>query len=186
MRLRPTDLVALFAIGAAGGLIGDAGAVHAGTTDYLDDSVPFLWESPIWFAALVGIGTVATGLLRVRLGALRPGFDLRIGIAAWAAVVGIYSITSLAGDDGIASVALVTTLAILTACLLADGPAVICGLGAALAGPLVEIAIVELELSAYSDPNDGLFGVGLWLPPLYFAFGVSVARITELLVARRT
>jgi hypothetical protein len=186
MGLAPRELLFLFAIGAAGGMIGDAGNVQSGTTVYLDDSVPFIWESPIWFAALVGLGTVSIAILRLQLGPTRPGFDPRIGIAAMAAVVGIYSITSVAGDDGTAAVALVVTLAVIVACLLADRPAVVCGLAAALFGPAVEIAVVELDLSEYTALNDSLFGVGLWLPGLYFAFGVAVARITELLVARRS
>jgi hypothetical protein len=125
-------------------------------------------------------------LLRLGLGPTRPGFDPRIGIGAGAAVVGIYSVTSLAGDDGTAAVALVTMLAVITACLIADGPGLICGLAAALVGPVAEILIVGFNLSEYTAPNDSLVGVGLWLPPLYFAFGVAVARITELLVARES
>ena len=182
MRLKPTELLILFAIGAAGALIGDAGAVSAQTTRYLDHSVPFIWESPIWFPALVGLGTVSVGMLRIRLGPTRPGFDPRLGIGAWSAVVAIYSITSLAGDDGTASVALVVTLGMITACFLADIPGLICGLAAVVVGPIAEIVIVELDLSEYTALNDSLFGVGLWLPGLYFAFGVAVARITELMV----
>ena len=183
MRVPVWGFLILFGIGAAGGLIGDAGNVSAETTRYLDHSVPFVWKSPIWFPVLVGIGTVAVGLVRLRLGPTRPGFDPRLGIGAGAAVVGIYSITSLAGDDGIAAVALVAALAVITACFLADGPGLICGLAAALIGPIAEIVIVNLDLSEYTELNDSLFGVGLWLPPLYFAFGVAVARITELLAA---
>jgi hypothetical protein len=186
VRLSLWGFLILFGIGAAGGLIGDAGNVSAETTRYLDHSVPFIWKSPVWFPALVGCGTVAVGFVRLKLGPTRPGFDPRLAIGAGAAVVGIYSITSVAGDDGTAAVALVATLAVITACLLADGPGLICGLAAAFVGPLVEIAIVELDLSEYTQLNDSLFGVGLWLPGLYFAFGVAVARITELLVARES
>jgi hypothetical protein len=186
MRLTPKELLFLFAIGAAGGLVGDAGNVQSGATRYLDRSVPFVWESALWFPLLVGLATAGTGELRLRLAPPRPGFDLREGLGAIAAVVGLYALTSIAGDDGTESVALLAALAVLTACVLADGrPAIICGLVAALVGPLVEIAIVELEWSAYSPSNDSLFGVAMWLPPLYFAFGVAVARITEVLVARR-
>jgi hypothetical protein len=174
------------AIGAAGGLVGDAANVDAAVTRYLDHSVPFVWESPIWFALLVGLAAASVGELRLRLGPTRPGFDPRIGIAAGAAVLGIYSLTSLTGDDGAAAVTLIVALAVITACVLGDRPGIICGLLAAAIGPLVEIVIVELDLSEYTAANDSLFGVGLWLPGLYFAFGVAVARITELLVARRT
>jgi hypothetical protein len=186
VRLSIWGFLILFGIGAAGGLVGDAGNVSSQATVYLDHSVPFIWKSPIWFPVMVGLGTVAVGLVRLRLGPTRPGFDLRLAVGAGAAVVGIYSITSLAGDDGVAAVALVTTLAVITACLLADGPGLICGLAAALVGPVVEIVIVELDLSEYTALNNSLFGVGLWLPGLYFAFGVAVARITELLAARES
>ena len=183
--LRPKEILFLFAIGAAGGMVGDAGNVAAGTTVYLDESVPFVWKSPLWFPIGVGLGTVAVGLVRVRLGPTRPGFDPRIGVGAFAAVIAIYAAISLAGDDGIAAVALIASLAVLVACFVGDRPGMICGLAAAVVGPAVEIAIVKLDLSEYTALNDGLFGVGLWLPALYFAFGVAVARITELLVAAR-
>ena len=186
MRLRPTDLLILFVVGAGGALIGDAGNVQAGVTKYLDDSVPFVWESPIWFPVLVGLATVAIGILRIALGPTRPGFDPRIGIAAGASVIAIYSVTSLTGDDGTAAVGLVFMLAVAVACFLTDRPGLICGLAAAFLGPAFEIAIIELDLSEYTELNDSLFGVGLWLPGLYLAFGVAVARITELLVARRS
>jgi len=184
MGLRPIDLLILFAVGAAGGLIGDAGAVQSGVTRYLDDSVPFVWESPIWFPVMVGGATVLIGAVRLALGPTRPGFDARIGVAAFASVVAVYSVTTVVGDDGTAAVALVVTLAVIAACFFADRPGWICGLAAAAIGPAVEIAIVELDLSEYTDPNDSLFGVGLWLPGLYVVFGAAAARITELLVAR--
>jgi hypothetical protein len=179
------ELLFLFAAGAAGGLIGDAGNVDAGVTRYLDGSVPFVWESPLWFPVLVGLAAAATGTLRLQLGSTRPGFDPRILIGAWAATVGVYAVTSVVPDDGTASTALVTMLGILVACFLADRPALICGLAAAVIGPAVEIAIVELELSEYTDAYDGLGGVAFLLPGLYLAFGVAVARITEQLVAWR-
>jgi len=178
-------LLVLFAIGAVGGLIGDAGAVSAGTTRYLDHSPPFVWKSPIWFPILVGIGAVSVGIVRLQLGPTRAVFDPRVGIGAMAAVLTIYAVTSLAGDDGTAAVTLCVMLAVITACVIADAPGLVCGLAAAVIGPIVEIAIVDLDLSEYTHLNDSLFGVGLWLPALYFAFGVAVARITELLVAFR-
>ena len=48
MRNSPDFLVlvwALFAIGALGGLIGDACHIYAGTTEYLKDDIPFIWTS---------------------------------------------------------------------------------------------------------------------------------------------
>jgi hypothetical protein len=184
MRLTPRELLILFAAGAAGGLIGDAGNVDSGATHYLDHSVPFIWRSPIWFPILVGAATASVGLVRVRLGSPRPGSP-RIAVLAGASVIAIYAITSLVGTDGTAAVALVTMLGLICACAFADRPGLICGLIAMVVGPLVEIAIVKLDLSEYTAQNDSLFGIGLWLPGLYLAFGVAAARITEALVSAR-
>ena len=187
MRLRASELGILFAVGAAGGLVGDAGHVQAGTTTYLDDATPFVWESALWFPILVGLATASIGELRLRLGAPRPGFDPRLGLAAIAAVLAIYAVTALVYDEpeGPATT-LVVMLAVLVACWLGGGgPALVCGIAAALIGPLAEIVIVELELAEYAPAADSLAGVALWLPALYFAFGYVAARLAELLVARR-
>ena len=187
VRLRPGELGALFAVGAAGGLVGDAGHVQAGATTYLDDSLPFIWESQLWFPLLVGLATAAAGELRLRLAPPRRGFDLRLAVGAIASVIAIYAVTALVYDEpeGPATI-LVAMLAVLVACWLADGwPALVCGLSAAIVGPLAEIAVVEAELAEYADSADTLWGVPLWLAPLYLAFGVVAARLAELLVARR-
>lgn len=187
MRLTPRELAALLAIGAAGGLIGDAAHVQAGTTVYLDASVPFVWESALWFPVLVGLATAALAELRLWLGPTRPGFDPRVGAGAIAAVLAIYAVTALVYDapEGPATT-LVVMLAVLVAAWLAGGwPALTCGIAAAIVGPAVEIMIVELELARYHAAADSLFGVPPWLPALYFAFGVVVARLGELAVARR-
>jgi hypothetical protein len=187
MRLRWRELGILFGVGAAGGLIGDAGHVQAGTTTYLDDATPFVWESALWFPLLVGLATASVGELRLRLGPPRPGFDARVGLAAIAAVLAIYAVTALVYDapEG-PGTTLVLMLAVLVACWLGGGtPALACGIAAAVVGPLAEIAIVELELAEYAPSADTLGGVALWLPALYFAFGFVAARLAELLVARR-
>ena len=187
MRLRPGELAALFAVGAVGALVGDACHVQAGTTTYLDDTLPFIWESQLWFPVLVGLATASLGELRLRLGQPRSGFDPRIGAGAIAAVLAIYATTALVYDQGeLPSTVLIYTLAFLVVAWLADGwPAIVCGLAAAVVGPAVEIAIVELDLAEYADAADQLGGVPYWLPALYLAFGVVVARLAELLVARR-
>lgn len=188
MRLTGRDAAALFAIGALGGLAGDAAHVQTGTTTYLSDSFPFIWESALWFPLGVGLGTAATAELRLRLApvaAWSGGERLREGAAAIAAVIAIYAVTALVSDrpEG-AGTTLVVALAALTAARFASGPAaLICGLSAAIVGPAVEIAIVEAGAAAYGPPADGLFGVALWLPALYFAFGVVVSRLVELLAA---
>jgi hypothetical protein len=187
MRLSPTEFVALFVIGAAGGLVGDAGHVQAGTTEYLDDSLPFIWESALWFPLLVGLSTASLAEIRLWLGPPRPGLDLRAGAAGIAAVIGIYALTALVyTEPELPATALISTLAVLVAVCLADGrPALICGALAALLGPVVEIVVVEAEWARYHETADSLLGVAPWLVPLYFAFGVVAARLGELAVARR-
>ena len=187
MRLNGKELLILFLVGAAGGLIGDAGHVQAGTTTYLDDATPFIWESALWFPILVGLATASLGELRLRLGPARPGYDLRIAFAAIAAVLALYALTAIVYDEPEQPAAvLVTGLAVLIAFWLDGGsPALVCGLAAAVAGPVAEILIVELDLAEYAPSADTLFGVALWLPALYFAFGFVAARLAELLVARR-
>jgi hypothetical protein len=186
-KLSARELAILFLVGAAGGLIGDAGHVQSGTTTYLDDTTPFIWRSALWFPILVGLATASLGELRLRLGPPRPGFDIRTGIAAIAAVLAIYAITGLIHDQAEEpGTVLIAMLAVLVACWLGGGhPALICGLVAAVVGPAAEIIIVELDLARYSTSADSLFGVALWLPALYFAFGLVAARLAELLVARR-
>jgi len=187
VRLTLTELLVLFAIGAAGGLVGDAAHVDAGTTRYLDDSLPFVWNSALWFPILVGVATASIGELRLRLGPPGGGLDLRQGAGAIAAVLAIYATTALVYDEPEgAATTLVLMLALLVVCWLADGwAAIVCGVAAAITGPLAEVLIVELELASYAESSDSLLGVALWLPALYLAFGVVAARLAELLVARR-
>jgi hypothetical protein len=187
MKLRAGELLTLFLVGAAGGLVGDAGHVQAGTTTYLDDATPFIWESALWFPILVGLATASIGELRLRLGPPRPGFDPATAVAAIAAVLAIYAVTALVYDEpeGPATT-LIVMLAVLVASWLGGGtPALICALAAAVVGPVAEIVIVEVDLAEYAPAADSLGGVALWLPALYFAFGYVAARLAEFLVARR-
>jgi hypothetical protein len=55
--------------------------------------------------------------------------------------------------------------------------ALVVGLGAAVAGPLTEIAIVAAGAASYAGDEDGLGGVPPWLPCLYFAAGAVAARL---------
>jgi hypothetical protein len=178
---------ALFVIGALGGLVGDACHVSAGTTEYLDGSFPFVWKSQLWFPFAVGIATVATGEVRLRLGPVRPGGNPVEAGAAIASVIALYALTAiLTGEDPLAATVLVWALAIVIAARFGGGLAALCcAFAAAALGPLAEILIVEAELSRYGASVDGLAGVAEWLPALYFAFGVVAARLAELLTSTR-
>ena len=159
--------------------------MQTGATTYLSDGFPFIWESALWFPLAVGAATVAVGELRARLAPLRPwsgAEPAREAVAAIASVLAIYAVTALVSDrpEG-AATTLTVMLAALAAARFASGrAALICGLAAAIGGPLAEIALVEAGAAAYGPSADGLFGVALWLAPLYFAFGVVVSRLVEL------
>ena len=183
MRLRCRGALALFAIGAVGGLVGDACHVASGTTTYLDDSLPFIWKSQLWFPLAVGLATVATGELRLRLGAARPGRNPVEAAAAIASVIALYALTAVVtGEESLAATVLIWALALVIAARFGGGmPALACAVSAAILGPLAEILVVEAELARYSPSADGLIGVAEWLPALYFAFGIVAARLAELL-----
>jgi hypothetical protein len=183
--------LALFVVGAVGGLVGDAAHVQTGTTTYLSDAVPFIWESALWFPVAVGLATVATGDLRLRLGPVAPGpwagraDRIREAATAIASVLAIYAVSALVSDrPEMPGTVLVAMLAVICVARFASGgPALVCAVAAAVLGPIAEIILVEAGAAEYGPNSDGLFGVALWLPALYFAFGAVVSRLTELLVA---
>lgn len=187
MRLSPASVLLLFAIGAACGLVGDHAAVDSGATRYLDvGGFPFIWDSPLFFPVMVGVATAATAEFRLHLAPARPG-DIREGFAAVASVLGIYLLTSLLADESTsAATAFIACLAVLVLVRFGDGrPAIVCGAIVAIVGPLVEILEVEAGIFEYADNVDGLLGVGPWLVPLYFAYGVVCARLGELFLTRQ-
>ncbi len=186
MKLRIPEALALFLLGAVAALIGDHSHVATGTTVYYTDAVPFLWSSPLWFPVLVGGATVILAELRLHFPGLRDGVTARQALAGVAAVVGLYVTTALTHTGPVVPVtALIAAGAVIVWCALGDGPAVACGAVIAVIGPAVEIALVQLDVFAYSPDADQLFGVAPFLVPLYFAFGVVAALIGELTVARR-
>ncbi|WP_041788128.1 diacylglycerol-binding protein [Mycolicibacterium gilvum] len=186
MRLRIPEVVVLFTLGGIAALIGDHSHVATGTTAYDTDAVPFIWSSPIWFPVLVGGATVILAELRLHFPALRDGVSARQAVAGVAAVVGLYVTTALVHDGPVVPVtALIAAGAVIVWCVLGDGPAAVCGAVIAVVGPAVEIALVHLDVFAYHPDADQLFGVGPFLVPLYFAFGVVAALLGELTVARR-
>ena len=183
LKLRPQEVIILFLLGGAAALIGDHAHVVTGTTEYLTPAhaVPFIWSSPLWFPVLVGGATVSLAELRLHLPRPRTDVTPRQAIAGVAAVIGTYVVTALVHTaPGVPATALICALAVITWCALGDGPAVICGVLIALVGPVVEIVLVELGVFRYAETCDQLFGVGPWLVPLYFAFGVVAALLGEL------
>jgi hypothetical protein len=171
----------LFVLGAVASLVGDHGHVSTGTTEYLSHAVPFVWSSPIWFPILVGLGTVSVAELRLHLPAVRTSVTARQGLGGVAAVLAIYAITALAHTAPAVPVnALVYALAVITWCALGDRYGALCGVIAAVGGPVVEALIAAAGIAHYAEGSDGLFGVAPWLPALYFTFGVVVSLLAEI------
>ena len=181
MKLRVTDAVFLFVLGAAAALVGDHNHVVTGTTEYLSHSVPFVWSSPIWFPILVAVATVALAELRMHLPAPRTSVTARQGLAGIAAVIGIYVVTALVHTaPAVPATVLIYALAATTWCVLSDRYASLCGVLAAIGGPVVEAVLAKAGLFRYAEDSDALFGVAPWLPALYFTFGVVVALLGEI------
>ncbi|SEH92598.1 hypothetical protein SAMN04489835_5781 [Mycolicibacterium rutilum] len=177
----------LFVVGAVASLVGDHSHVVTGTTVYFTDAVPFVWSSPVWFPVLVALATASLAELRLHLPRPRTDVTVRQGVAGVAAVLGIYVATALVHTaPAVPATVLIIAMAAITWCALGDGPSVICGALAAVIGPIVEIVLAQADVFAYHEASDGLFGVGPWLVPLYFAFGVVVALLAEIAVRRRS
>ena len=189
MKLQLPAVFLLFALGAAAGLVGDHCHVVTGTLEYLPAgrSVPFLWSSPFWFPALVGIATVSLAELRLHLPGPRSDVTVRQGIAGAAAVVGAYVLTGVMHTaPTVPATVKISEVAEKKKKKLGDRPAVLCGVLAAVVGPLVEIVLVQLGVFRYAPRCDWLFGVGPWLVPLYFAFGVVAALLGEVGARRQS
>lgn len=186
MKLRAPELVLLFLLGAGASLVGDHSHVVTGTTEYFTDAVPFVWSSPVWFPLMVGAATASLAELRLHLPDVRTDVSARQGLAGIAAVIGTYVTTALVHSaSSVPGTTLIIAMAVIAWCALGDKASVVCGVLAAIVGPIVEIVLVKLGVFAYNADSDGLFGVGPWLPPLYFAFGVVAALLGEIAVKDR-
>ena len=187
MKLRWPVAVFLCALGAVASLIGDHSHVVTGTTEYLSYAVPFVWSSPIWFPILVALATVSIAELRLHLPDLRTSVSVRQGIAGVAAVLAIYVTTALVHTaPSIPANVLVYSLAAITWCALGDWWGAVCGVLAAVVGPLIEAVVAAAGLARYAEDSDALLGVAPWLPALYFAFGVVVALLAEISLRSRS
>jgi hypothetical protein len=161
MKLSLPAMLVLFVLGAVAALVGDHGHVATGTTEYLTHSVPYIWSSPIWFPAMVGVATVSMAELRLHLPHPRTdracGHRLPRPHPPFGAGAVIDAGTSR-NPRGITA------------------PTSPCTRG-----------MTRLESPGFSRREDvnratscSVFGVGPWLVPLYFAFGVVAALLGEL------
>jgi hypothetical protein len=170
------------AIGFAVGLAGDACHVASGTTVYEWDGVPTIWRSAIWFPLLVAGSVVLAAWLAERQSAKLPPVNERARgdvIAGAAAVLALYALTAvLKGEPETVSVILTASIAVLIwRWWDPSAGALVVGLAAAVAGPLVEIGVVAAGAASYAGDSDGLAGVAPWLPCLYFAAGAVASRL---------
>ena len=174
--------VVIAALGFAVGLAGDACHVASGTTHYDWDGVPAIWRSAIWFPVLVAGAVLAAAWLTERQSAKLPPVRRRTRadvIAGAAAVLALYALTAaLKGQPETVSVTLTGAIAVLIWRWWDPSTgALVVALAAAAAGPLVEIGVVAAGAASYAGDSDGLAGVPLWLPCLYFAAGAVASRL---------
>jgi hypothetical protein len=186
-RLGAGGLAALFAVGAVGGLIGDMCHVQSGTTVYLEDPLPYVWESQLWFPIMVGSGTAALGWIGGMLGARAVEEEraepLRIGAAMIASVLALYALTALVrGEPGSAGIVICWGVAALICTRFArDRADWACAVLAMLFGVGTEIALSAAGVFEYADDIEQIFGAAAWLPALYLAYGVVASRLGVLL-----
>ncbi len=187
VKLRFPEAALLFVLGGVAALIGDHSHVVTATTEYYTDAVPFIWSSPFWFPVPRRSGDRVAGRASAAPARAAHAVTVRQGVAGVAVVVGMYVTTALVHAAPIVpATALICVAAVVTWCVLGDGPGAICGAVAAIVGPVVEIGLVatgrlRLPPTAPMDCSASVPGS----VPLYFAFGVVVALLGELLAGGR-
>lgn len=162
------------------GLAGDACHVAAGTTRYEWDGVPVVWRSAVWFPVALAGSVLAAAWLSERAGTRAVRARTRAdAVAAAALVLALYAVTALLNDaPATVSVVLIGAVAVAVWAWWDPSPgALAVAAGAAVLGPLAEIAVVAAGASSYGERVDGLAGVAPWLPCLYFAAGAVAARL---------
>lgn len=170
----------IFALGFAVSLAGDACHVASGTTHYKWSGVPEIWRSGVWFPFLVAGAVLFAAWSAERQGLPAARRRGRVDVVTGAAVVlALYAVTALLkGQPTTVSVVLTGALAVAIWSWWDPSPgALAVAIGAAIAGPLVEIGIAALGAAGYASDSDALGGVAPWLPCLYFAAGAVAARL---------
>lgn len=182
-RIGAGALLALFVTGAIGGLIGDMCHVESGTTVYLEDPLPYIWRSQLWFPVMVGAGTAALGWIRVRFGPATKvageTSEIREAAAMVASVVGLYALTAVVrGEPQEVAVVLVYSVAALVCARFARNRFdLLCGALAALFGVTTEIVLAAAGVFEYAGDVTQFAGAASWLPALYVAYGVVAGRL---------
>jgi hypothetical protein len=174
--------LAIAALGFAVGLAGDACHVTSGTTRYAPSWVPTVWQSKLWFPFLVAGAVLfaAWAGSRARLPAARTRDRADVVLGA-GVVLAMYALTAvLRGQPETVSVVLTGAIAVAVwAWWDPSRGALAIAAGAAIAGPLAEILLVEVDAAKYAPDADGLGGVAPWLPCLYFAAGAVASGLWD-------
>lgn len=173
--------VLLFALGATVGVFFDWLHVVSGTTRYADAG---MWGQPFWVPILFGGAGIGLGLGRRVAGrALRQPPAPVSGMQALGALAAFflaYAESAFVPDD-VALVMLTLTGATLLLWLDRSIAGAVAAAGAALFGPLAEIALSAIGAFRYLEPESGTFvlGVPLWLPLLYVCASASVGAVAR-------
>ncbi|MDL1872308.1 hypothetical protein FBR05_08885 [Deltaproteobacteria bacterium PRO3] len=191
MRNKTQAALLLFLVGAVFGPVGDSFHVVSGTTDYPPNLFQlYFWRLPWWVPLIFGAAGVAIGMSHPQmdrwLGAPpdRPG-SRGIGAVIFgvAAFLGIYAMTAFVPLKSGGPLDALIAASALAVWLLLDRTwqGVLLGMMTAVVGTVTEILLVRAGAFWYLPPKDALFGVGSWLPWLYFSASVAVGNLGRFL-----
>ncbi len=173
---------AVFAVGFAVSLAGDACHVASGTTRYEWSGAPEIWNSQVWFPFVVGGAVLGAAWVAERAGLPAVRSRNRADAVRGAALVlALYALTAvLRGEPATVSVTLTAGLALALWPWWDPSPrAFAIAAGAAVLGPAAEALLVAIDASSYAEDTDGLAGVAPWLPCLYFGAGAVAAGLWD-------
>lgn len=191
MLKKPKAAFLLFLVGAILGPVGDSFHVVSGTTDYPPNLFQlYFWRLPWWVPLIFGAAGMAIGLSHPQMDrwlaapADRPGSrgidGVILGIAAF---LGIYAMTAFVPLKSGGSLDMLIAVSAILVWVIFDRTwqGILLGIMTAFVGTLTEILLVRAGAFWYLPPKDALFGVGSWLPWLYFSASVAVGNFGRFL-----
>jgi hypothetical protein len=180
--LWPRAAAILSLLGATLGVALDAWHVHTATTRYASPSLfgVALWTWPLFASAPIALGLAPVAIERAIGRRIAPESNARIAIAM-GLFVAAYLITGVV--HGVTCSVVLLAIAILSAAISRSPMplGLIHSIGAAIAGPLVEITLVHAGAFFHADTT--LFGVAVWLPMLYACGSFALTALARRLVA---
>lgn len=180
--------LALFTLGAVISPIGDSFHIHSGATAYDCCMTLLIGESPWWFYLPVALGVAVAGDAAAWLQShLGPGrVTVARAVCAVAAVLAVWWGSAWLPDrEGAAVTVTLYAMAALSWALFdRSRAALVLAAVAAVVGTSVEMIQSALGRFHYDPPLQQVAGVPFWLPAIYLAAGVAIARLTPLLSRR--